>query len=397
MALRFGGLFSGIGGFELGLTTLGHEAIFMSDNDLVCSSVLAQHFSGTPNLGDIIALQKLPRVDVLTAGFPCQNYSLAGRNEGLRGQSRVLLDKVFELIGAMRPKPQWLIFENVAFILHLHGGAAVKHLIRNLEAAGYRWAYRILDTAYFGLPQRRRRWFMVASLDCDPESALLDDADEVPDISNVNAYGFYWTEGNRGIGWASEMIPPLKGGSSYGIPSAPAIWFKRDNTFATPEIRDAERLQGFPADWTALNDADGARRGSRWRLVGNAVSVPVVTWLGQRIIKSYSHEYVRKEQRDLRDIRTMPDAASGQKGRFYPSEASPAPSRAKMERISDFLRYEAKPLSARAASGFYNRAINSTLRIDSQFLDSLRNYVNGASDHVRFKAASKAGSTFDTT
>ena len=96
--------------------------------------------------------------------------------------------------------------------------------------------------------------------------------------------GFYWTEGLRGLGWAVDAVPTLKGGSTIGIPSPPAIWNSGDGSITTPDIRDAERLQGFDADWTlpAL-DVGGVRRGHRWKLVGNAVSVPVARWVGDRL------------------------------------------------------------------------------------------------------------------
>src|SRR5690606_19679397 len=95
--------------------------------------------------------------------------------------------------------------------------------------------------------------------------------------------GFYWTEGLRGLGWAVNAVPTLKGGSSIGIPSPPAIVLP-DGRVVTPDIRDAERLQGFPADWTKVAETV-ARRSARWRLVGNAVSVPAADWIGKRLLK----------------------------------------------------------------------------------------------------------------
>src|SRR5262249_7852382 len=97
--------------------------------------------------------------------------------------------------------------------------------------------------------------------------------------------GFYWTEGIRGLGWAIDAIPTLKGGSTIGIPSPPAMWRPGTGRITTPHLRDAERLQGFPADWTApAGVVSGRRRTDRWKLVGNAVSVPVATWIGERLI-----------------------------------------------------------------------------------------------------------------
>jgi DNA (cytosine-5)-methyltransferase 1 len=74
-------------------------------------------------------------------------------------------------------------------------------------------------------------------------------------------------------------VPTLKGGSGLGIPSPPAIWMP-DGHFVLPDIRDAERLQGFPAGWTEAALTGHSKEGARWKLVGNAVSVPVSRWLG---------------------------------------------------------------------------------------------------------------------
>src|SRR5207249_4279742 len=91
------------------------------------------------------------------------------------------------------------------------------------------------------------------------------------------------TEGTKGLGWGIDVVPTLKGGSTLGIPSPPAILMP-DGRIVTPDIRDAERLQGFTADWTSCAvDNPEKRNGPRWKLVGNAVSVPVAEWLGRRL------------------------------------------------------------------------------------------------------------------
>src|SRR5690606_24610207 len=145
------------------------------------------------------------------------------------------------------------------------------------------WAYRVVNTMAFGLPQRRRRVFLVASRDLDPRGVLL--ADEagasfarVPNLDNP--IGFYWTEGRTGVGTTVDGIPPLKIASTVGIPSMPAVLFP-DGKVLTPGIEACERLQGFPAGWTDLDF--GEHRSPRWRMVGNAVSVPAATWLARRI------------------------------------------------------------------------------------------------------------------
>jgi DNA (cytosine-5)-methyltransferase 1 len=192
-------------------------------------------------------------VDLVTGGFPCTDLSQAGRTAGITGKQSGLVGEVFRLLKAAQPR--WLLLENVRNMLPLDGGKAMTYLVGELEALGYRWAYRVVDSRFAGVPQRRHRVLLLASRTEDPRDVLLvDDAGERETGGyRDDAYGFYWTEGLRGLGWARDAIPPLKGGSTIGIPSAPAIWLPGERPgrkIVTPGIEQAERLQGFPPGWT---------------------------------------------------------------------------------------------------------------------------------------------------
>src|SRR4030095_11208128 len=103
-----------------------------------------------------------------------------------------------------------------------------------------------------GLPQRRERVYLVASLNHDPRAVVFRGNINPPQrrgSAGETSFGFYWTEGSRGLGWAVDAVPTLKSGSTVGIASPPAIWLP-DGSIVQPDIRDAERLQGFEADWT---------------------------------------------------------------------------------------------------------------------------------------------------
>ena len=119
-----------------------------------------------------------------------------------------------------------LLLENVRNMLYLDKGEAMRFLVEEIEALGYRWAYRLVDSRFTGTPQRRQRVIFLASQDLDPCSVLFaDEAGEPPESHfKDNAFGFYWTEGLRGLGWARDATPTLKAGSTIGIPSPPAIW-----------------------------------------------------------------------------------------------------------------------------------------------------------------------------
>jgi len=174
------------------------------------------------------------------------------------------------MLDEAEPAPTWLLLENVSFMLSLDRGRAMHWLTEQLETRGYTWAYRVVDTQAFGLPQRRQRVLLLASRTEDPRPALLEQEHgpvEIEDRTGLSC-GFYWTEGLRGLGWAVDAVPTLKGGSTIGIPSPPAIWEPGTGRVVTPDLRDAERLQGFPADWTLAADEPPLRQ--QWRVTNEA-------------------------------------------------------------------------------------------------------------------------------
>ncbi len=376
-SLRVAGLFAGIGGIELGMAQAGHCSTLLCEIDPAASKVLQSRFPDVPLTRDVRELETLRRVDLLTAGFPCQDLSQAGQTAGITGRNSGLVGHVFRLLDGMkRNSPMWLLLENVSFMLHLDRGRAMRFLIDELEARGYAWAYRVVDTRAFGLPQRRQRVVLLASRTEDPRQVLLsEDAGETDVVATSTLWrGFYWTEGTRGLGWAIDAIPTLKGGSTIGIPSPPATWNPRNGAIVTPDIRDAERLQGFEPDWTlpALNEA-GVRPGHRWKLVGNAVSVPVALWLGKRLANNQTDSRVAGSLMPIEAA--WPKAAWGSKGQVFEVPLSMWPVRWTRPHLSDFLRYPVNPLSERAAAGFLARARAGNLRFEPGFLDAVSRHV----------------------
>lgn len=375
-SLRVAGLFAGIGGVELGLHMAGHSTELLCEIMEPAQNVLAHHFPDVPIHSDVRTLTTLPKIDLLAAGFPCQDLSQAGRTAGIRGSQSSLVKEVFRLL--RKANPTWLLLENVPFMLQLEGGKAMKYLAKMLREHGYDWAYRVVDSRSFGLPQRRQRVLLLASRTEDPRSVLLvDDAGHVdePDRTKMNgeACGFYWTEGTRGLGWAVDAIPTLKGGSSFGIPSPPAIVLP-SREIVTPEIRDAERLQGFPVDWTGPATPDYKKRnGPRWKLVGNAVSVPVAKWIGQCLKKPRHYDWQSDSRLSQRS--KWPVAAWCVGGETFEANVSRWPKRFKRKPLAEFLRFQGKPLSLRATSGFRSRAELSSLRFPAGFLDAVDEHL----------------------
>jgi len=362
-------LFAGIGGLELGLSDCGIETQLFCDIDPAARTVLSDHFPSANITSDVRELRELPETDLLTAGFPCQDLSQVGRRAGISGGKSSIVSTVFKLIRDASKKPDWVLIENVPFMLRLDQGAAMSYLVTELERLGYTWAYRVVDARAFGIPQRRRRVFLLASLVGDPRLILADQAEQRPEPAwDGETTGFYWTEGNRGLGWAPGAVPTLKGGSGLGIPSPPAVWVP-GKTIGTPDIRDAERLQGFSEDWT--RSVSGGRRGegARWRLVGNAVCVPVARWIGGLLIGPEPHGL--PEGLEMLSSAKWPTAAWGAGGRRFEVPCGEWPQSVATAPIAEFLRHPLKPLSHKATAGFYSRLSKSGLSRPAEFDEDL--------------------------
>jgi DNA (cytosine-5)-methyltransferase 1 len=372
--MKVAGLFAGIGGLELGLHDSRHSTELFCEIKPEAAAVLRARFDGVPVAPDITRLKSLPAdIDVVTAGFPCQDLSQAGRTTGLEGENSGLVYEVVRLL--KRRRVPWVVLENVPFMLQLNGGYAMREILQMFEDLGYRWAYRVVDSFSFGLPQRRERVFLVATNEGLPEEILL--ADDAPmrrpetDLERL-AHGFYWTEGTSGLGWAVDAVPTLKNGSTIGIPSPPAILLP-DGQIVKPDIRDAERMQGFDADWT-LAATEVARNSSRWSLVGSAVSVPVSRWLGNRLV--FPRPFDVERCRDFPTAGKLPRAALGDRSGRYAVEISTDPLGIRSEHLTAFLRFPGQPLSARATEGFYARAKRANLRFAEGFLDAVARHLS---------------------
>jgi DNA (cytosine-5)-methyltransferase 1 len=169
----YGSLFAGVGGIDIGLDANDLECLFQVEIDENCLQTLSHHWPDVPKFKDIkdVSGYDLPPVDIITFGSPCQDLSVAGKRAGLDGDRSSLFHEAVRIIKEMREKtngqyPKWAMWENVVGALSSNGGADFGQVLYEMDEAGAcfsEWA--VLDAQYFGVPQRRRRVYMLSVFD----------------------------------------------------------------------------------------------------------------------------------------------------------------------------------------------------------------------------------------
>ena len=158
--MRVGSTFTGVGGADMGFEAAGMTISWQCELDAWKRSVLAAHYPSIPIYEDITTLEDPEPVDLMVGGFPCQDLSIAGQRKGFTGERSVLAFEFLRIAEAIQPR--WLVLENVPGLLSSNKGLDFERLLREVAACGYGVGYRCLDSRYFGVPQRRRRIFLVA-------------------------------------------------------------------------------------------------------------------------------------------------------------------------------------------------------------------------------------------
>ena len=180
-------LFSGAGGFDIGFERAGIETVAFAENDPRCSEVLGHRWPGVPNLGDVCRIQReagdiageplesttrRSSTDIIHGGFPCQDLSVAGKRAGLGGERSNLWFEFQRILSQLRPR--WCVIENVPGLLSSNGGRDFAYLLESLGECGFDGiAWCILDAQNFGVPQRRRRVFIVGGPSRSAVEAIL--------------------------------------------------------------------------------------------------------------------------------------------------------------------------------------------------------------------------------
>ncbi len=283
--------FAGIGGFDLGFERAGFEVVFQCEKDAFCQKVLRKHFKDVPLVSDITTLtpDEIPAADVWTAGFPCQDLSLAnqGKLKGLNGERSGLFDRFAELV--QRFPPEWLVLENVPGLLNSHEGDDFRHVLETLGELGYCVAWRVLDAQYFGTPQRRRRVFIVASYQSDGAARVLFGPGALGEVA-LSCRSTSAEPGSLAKAGVLEAdvyaIQHATIGRSPDWSGPQGQGFRNDGKTYTLDSRGSSDVVCAPHDGFRVRTAPRFSRemdGRRLRACGNAVPVSIVRLLAERI------------------------------------------------------------------------------------------------------------------
>ena len=320
MSLTAGSLFAGIGGFDLALQRYGVRTVWAAEKDQQCNSVRRRYFPDEETVNDVALVSgRRFKVDILCGGFPCQDLSVAGKRAGLAGKRSGLWWEFARIIEEQAPR--WVLIENVPGLLSSNGGRDFGTVLGTLVQLGYGFAYRILDAQWWGVPQRRRRVFIVgyfgdwrgaAEVLFEPESLPWDSppsregGEDVAGTLSASA----GRGGLGGVGCSKSSITsrivafqpkasitqpmnPSEICPTIGCTKQPAIAYQCQGANVGPKgtsVRlimpiEAERLMGFPECWTRYGEhGEEISDNARYRMLGNSLAVPVVEWILRRLV-----------------------------------------------------------------------------------------------------------------
>ena len=305
MILSYGSVCSGIEAASVAWKSLEWKPVWFSEIEPFPSEVLNFHYPQIPNLGDMKKIYdtkifKEKKIDLLVGGTPCQSFSLAGSRRGLEDPRGDLALEFLKIVNVKKPK--WFIWENVPGILSSNKGKDFETFFKEIQKLGYGFAYRILDAQYFGVPQRRRRVFVVGHYRgwLMPTKVLFDGTDVLWDTSTLKEgiksktlLGFGGIiESNNKAREKRKVASTIKAGyykcynDSENLDNL--IISKNGKTMIrrlTPV--ECERLQGFPDNYTKISwkgkDPNHCPDGPRYKAIGNSMAIPVMQWIGKRI------------------------------------------------------------------------------------------------------------------
>ena len=319
-SMRYASVCSGVEAASLAWEPLGWEPVWFSQYDPehnykngpdFPSAVLAAHWPHVPNLGDMTKLKQNEvyqneQFDLLVGGTPCQDYSVAGLRKGLDGERGQL---TLEFVRLLEDKqPRWFVWENVPGVLTSNKGHDFATFINDIKEVGYSICWRIIDAQYCGVPQRRRRIFVVGYLGDDwrPSAAVLIERQSMPGYfkpsrkTGQEVAKCVTGSAHSSLRADSDVVLnpfDMQRMGVYGDGHVASTCKARDFKDATDLVVhpnnstvrrltqvEGERLQGMPDHHTNIIwKGKPAPAGHRYKAIGNSMATVAMNWIGKRI------------------------------------------------------------------------------------------------------------------
>jgi len=261
-------MFSGIGGFELGIqrsstNTEGFTCIGFSEIDKYAIQIYKKHFNHK-EYGDVskIKWNDVGDFELLVAGFPCQAFSIAGKRGGFDDTRGTLFFGIAR--AAQEKQPRLLLLENVKGLLSHDKGRTFGTILNTLDELGYDLQWQVLNSKNFGVPQNRERVFIIGHLrgTSRPQVFPIGENSKTCDVKNGNKL--------------SKHLNTLRGNQAQYSNQNFVDYGMRIRRLTPTEC---ERLQGFPDGWT-----EGVSDTQRYKCLGNAVTVNVIEAIMERLL-----------------------------------------------------------------------------------------------------------------
>jgi DNA (cytosine-5)-methyltransferase 1 len=348
-------IFSGIGGLEHPHVS----PLLFCEKDAACQQVLRLAHPEVPIVDDIRVLENPPAADMVVGGWPCQDISSAGTLGGIRAERSGLF---FDMLRTAKAAgANTLIGENVPNLLTINEGGDFDVVLNTLSLAGYPYiGWRVLNARQFGLPQQRRRLFVVASSYRERAEAIHA---SIPSVgkpkSSREACAFYWTGGKRSICFCRGYAPALKIGAADNNGRAP-VAVMLGKQLRKLSSRECLRLQGFDD----LNDRHpDLSRSTLLRMAGNAVPRP----MGRFVVDAVSKFAVSDGLREGFGVVT--ESGLYENGLLWSIRHGEAPL---AENLYDYLDSTVEdPLSSQAAAGLIVRSVRAAQPMPLQLFELL--------------------------
>lgn len=328
--MRFIDLCCGIGGIRIGMERAGFDCVFSCDINQECRKTYYENFGEMPK-GDItnIKVDSVPEHEILCAGFPCQPFSISGKQKGFMDARGTLFFEICRIISIRQP--QVVFLENVKHLIHHDGGRTLKIIISKLENMGYYVSWKLLNASNFGVPQNRERIIIIASrfrefdfsmIKNTPKLKLDDFLDKEGDFDFLNKEDYTLIENPKKqvsglifVGYRNKSIrkagvregtehlsrvhkQPNRiysvGGTHPTLPSQESsgrfFILTNKNEVRKLTINECFRIMGFPDDFVRSSSI-----GEQYKQIGNSVCVPMIEKIAEQIREQF---FVQQEGYD---------------------------------------------------------------------------------------------------